>query len=563
MISQAEYTCAVGCDHRKRLAQFFTPPAIAKFMVGWVLGGAGRNAVHDPAFGLGAFLDCAPADCEFTGMEIDERAVEFFSVNSERRPKLLERGDYLLDFGRTHGNIVCNPPYLRFQKFLNRDAVFAAFRERLGLKLSGYTNIASAFLVKSISELEAGGRLAYILPSEFLNSGYGALVKEWLKKDGHLDSIIEVECENEAFEEVTTSVCIVLYDSARRMDRVSFRKIASLAEIDGVMDRSPLQSVPLESLDSGSKWGVHFVCAEDGVRPASELLCRLSESGRFSRGIATGANGFFVLSESDIRANGLSGSSCVRCITRSQQLTRLAFTDDDFDALARADKPVYLFSPGDEPDEQSRRYIRQGEAKGFDSGFITRHRSPWYKTEARSVSPILLNVFSRAGYKVVRNYSSALSLTNFHCFYPHRLRGNYVDRLFLYLHSGVGRRLLSLSRRRYGNALDKFEPNDLNDALVPTRAFFDSLEQGAVENIMEAVRAGEDPASRLDEIFAPLVTGDCGVLASSAPARHAARRRGPEQLRLAIGGDGEGSGCGEWQPQGESNSSTKHEKLVS
>ena len=191
MISLAEYTAEVGYGHRKRLAQFFTPPAIARFMVGWVLGGARSDRIHDPAFGLGAFLDCAPADCAFTGMEIDDRVVDFFIRHSRRRPESLACGDYLLDFGRRHANIVCNPPYLRFQKFLNRDAVFAAFCERLGIRLSGYTNIASAFLVKSVSELENGGRLAYILPSEFLNSGYGELVKDWLSKDGHLDSIIE------------------------------------------------------------------------------------------------------------------------------------------------------------------------------------------------------------------------------------------------------------------------------------------------------------------------------------------------------------------------------------
>ncbi|MBO7483113.1 MAG: SAM-dependent DNA methyltransferase [Kiritimatiellae bacterium] len=534
MISLAEYTAEVGYGHRKRLAQFFTPPAIARFMVGWVLGGARSDRIHDPAFGLGAFLDCAPADCAFTGMEIDDRVVDFFIRHSRRRPESLACGDYLLDFGRRHANIVCNPPYLRFQKFLNRDAVFAAFCERLGIRLSGYTNIASAFLVKSVSELENGGRLAYILPSEFLNSGYGELVKDWLSKDGHLDSIIEVECENEAFGEVTTSVCIVLYDSARRIDEVAFRKISSLAEIDGVMDIPPLRSVPLSCLDVSGKWGVYFVAAGDRVQPAMRHLCPLSEYGRFSRGIATGANGFFVLSRSGMRRNGLSAQSCVPCITRSQQLAGLTFTDEDFAALAEADKGVFLFSPGEDPDEPSRRYIRQGEEKGYNKGFITRHRSPWYKTEERAVAPILLNVFSRSGYKVVRNYSSALSLTNFHCFYPHRLRDAYVDWLFLYLHSGVGRKLLSLSKRRYGNALDKFEPNDLNDALVPTRAFFDSLGQDVLTELMDAVISGKDPSLRLDEAFAPLVADAEAGDVVPAPVKYPFRRREPEQMRLAI-----------------------------
>lgn len=535
MISVDEYTRAVGYAHRRRLAQFFTPTAIAQFMVDWTLDGRNAKELHDPAFGLGAFFDCAPHDCIFTGTEIDASVLAIFDAHAQRRPNGLSHCDYLLDFGKHHGNIVCNPPYLRFQKFLNRDDVFRAFRERLDVRLSGYTNVASAFLVKSISELSEGGRLAYILPSEFLNSGYGALVKEWLIRDGHLDSIIEVGCENEAFGEVTTSVCIVLYDSARRIECVSFRRIASLDEISNAMDRPPIRTVPQAQLDIKDKWGKYFVPAEESVRPIASLLTRLSEYGRFSRGIATGANRFFVLSESGKRKNGLADDVCVPCVTKSQQLTGLTFTDADFASLALADKPVYLFSPGISPDEASLRYIRHGEEMGYCNGFITRHRNPWYKTESREVSPILLNVFSRSGYKVVRNYSTALTLTNFHCFYPHRLRDDYVDWLFLYLHSGVGRKLLSLSKRKYGNALDKFEPNDLNTALAPTRSFFDSIGSDELASLMATVRSGGNPSGRLEEVFEPLLASE-GVMFDDSKnfVTHPLQHARLEQMRLAI-----------------------------
>lgn len=534
MISTDEYTDTVGYRHRRNLAQFFTPPEIARFMVGWVARDSGLTRIHDPAFGLGAFFLNAPAGCRFSGTEIDDAVLEFFGAHSPQKPDGIARCDYLLDFDQCYDNIVCNPPYLRFQKFLNRDAVFRAFRERLDVRLSGYTNIASAFLVKSISELREGGRLAYILPSEFLNSGYGSLVKDWLIKDRHLDSIIEVACENEAFGEVTTSVCIVLYDSMRRMESVTFRRIALLDEIFDVLKKPPIRTVLQSKLDVNEKWGKYFVPAEESIRPSASLLTTLSEYGRFSRGIATGANEFFVLSKSDILKNGLSEESYVPCITKSQQLTGLTFTDGDFEELARKDKAVYLFSPKGEPDEASLRYIRFGEEKGYNNRFITRHRNPWYKTESRSVSPILLNVFSRSGYKVVRNHSFALSLTNFHCFYPHPLRKGYVDWLFLYLHSGVGRRLLSLSKRRYGNALDKFEPNDLNFALVPSREFFDSLGMNLLSTIMSAVNRSENVDNQLDSIFRPLLScGDekfeeNGKFLTSCPVA------GGQQLPLAI-----------------------------
>ena len=513
--------------HRKRFAQFFTPEPMARFMVGWVLAGKGRRSIHDPAFGLGAFFEAAPEDCRFSGVAADGAILGFFRENSTRHPASLECADSLLDFGKRHCNIVCNPPYLRFQKFGNRDVVFDAFRSRLGIRLSGYTNMASAFLVKSISELAENGRLAYVMPSEFMNCGYGEQVKERLLEDGHLQSVIEVECEREAFEEVTTSICIILYDKAAKSDSVAFRKVGALSELADVMSRQPIRSVPAADLDPSAKWGVFFSGDAD--------------YGRFSRGVATGANGFFVLRKSEIAGIGLPSEVCRPCITKSQQLNRLVFDDADFSVLSESDAPVYLFSPGNDIDAASVEYIRLGESRGFDKGYITSHRNPWYKAEQRGVAPILLNVFSRNGYKVVRNYSSAITLTNFHCFYPHPLRSRYVDWLFLYFHSQVGRNIVSRSKRKYGNALDKFEPNDLNGALVPSRDFLDSLDGAALEELMQSVRENVGIDAKLNRVFAPLV-------ASNRTFENAARMtprsdampgcpqsgRKPRQLLLAI-----------------------------
>ena len=135
---------------------------------------------------------------------------------------------------------------------------------------------------------------------------------------------------------------------------------------------------------------------------------------------------------------------------------------------------------------------------------------------------------------MVRNYSSALTLTNFHCFYPHRTREKYVDWIFLYLHSDVGRKILSLSQRKYGNSLDKFEPNDLNTSLVPRMAFFDSLGEEKLASLMESVNCGEDVHGELDVMFAPLLLS--AEASEAVGGEHCMYVRKPkvEQLRLAI-----------------------------
>ena len=132
-----EYGQQVGDAHRKSFGQFFTHPRVAEFMVRWVLGSGGKM-LFDPAFGLGAFRAATPSGTgvRFSGFELDPDIIRFW------------------------------------EKWTGENADFVAMKDYLGTELSGYTNIASAFLLKSLSELDERGRLAYIMPLEFLNTGY-------------------------------------------------------------------------------------------------------------------------------------------------------------------------------------------------------------------------------------------------------------------------------------------------------------------------------------------------------------------------------------------------------
>ena len=490
------YVDSVGNAHRKAMGQFFTPPRVANFMVDWVIQ-SGVDGIHDPGFGLGALLDATPQEARetFTGSEVDPKILDYWKRGAS--PDLsaisVRLEDYLLSWGREFGNIVCNPPYMRFQKFLNRKAVSQEFEARLSVRLPGYMNTASAFLLKSLRELRPRGRLAYIMPLEFLNTGYGKVVKQRLIADAHLAAIISLDCERDIFPDATTSVGIVLYDSARRFSRVQFFKARSIESLGAILDSEPSAEVLGGQLAPEDNWLLHFDDSPIAVDKARTVP--LSHYGRFSRGIATGANKFFALKPSRAKDLGLADSEVVRSITKSVQIDAPIFTDADYDELVRRDEAVLLFNVKGEVSDNAGGYIRYGELKGFHQGFITRNRKPWYRMEKRSPSPILLGVFSRGGYKVVRNKSAVLSLTCFHGFQPNIWGEKYVDRLFLYLHSATGREITSLSMRRYGDALDKFEPNDLNNASVPAPQILDEIpHERVVEALKQLEERGTTPA---------------------------------------------------------------------
>lgn len=501
---EREYTNKVGLDHRKQLGQFFTPPAVSRFMIDWV-SDAERIEIFDPAFGLGAFYQAMPPEKRsgFQAMEIDPKVIQYWAKSTNASTAFIQQSDYLKSWGKTHRNIICNPPYMRFQKFANRDTVFRDFESKIGLRLSGYTNTASAFLLKSLEELEPGGRLAYIMPLEFLNAGYGQLVKECILKDCHLSAVISFENEKEIFPEATTSVGIILLDASRAHENVSFYSVDSLASLEKFTELMPVSMVSSNQLNPTEKWLPYF--SRQSFSVSSELSTPLSTYGRFSRGIATGANEFFTLSPSRIAELGLDADrDCSLCITKSAQIKGAFFNNENLEALKSANKAVFLFSAEEPLSLSAKEYVRLGEEAGYNQRYLTKNRKPWFKAETRQAAPLLLGVFSRGGYKIIRNYSDALNLTCYHGFQPDLFGHTYINQLFLYFCSDVGRQVTSLCARKYGDALDKFEPNDINAAKVPTPSFFDELFGDRLEEAMEIYRTTGVIPQWLEDALRPI-----------------------------------------------------------
>ena len=505
MVDGSLYLNSVSEQHRKHFGQFFTHPDVAKFMVDWALE-SGHASIYDPAFGLGAFFDSVNGDARahFSASEIDPVILRFCEQSTKRGVSFVKNEDYLLSWGKSHRNIVCNPPYNRFQNFQNRSEVFSAFRKNIGLSLSGYTNSASAFLMKSLSELDGTGRLAYIMPLEFLNTGYGKIVKSELLKGEHLSAIISLDCEKEIFPDAITSVGIILYDAGAQYRSVKFYSVPSIAALDDVLDQPPVKQVPVCELNANSKWLAYFDSASRSINMSDAVA--LSHYGHFSRGIATGANDFFVLRPSDAADMGLQDSELLPCITKSEQIRKPTFSDADYERLVMKNAPILLFRADQNHSEQADKYIRFGESEGYHLRFLTKSRSPWHKTESREPAPLLVGVFSRGGYKVIRNKSGAVNLSCFHGFRPNSYGNHYINRLFLYLASQSGRAVVSMSMRKYGDSLKKFEPNDLNEAHVPSPQVFDELSKDEVEDAVLYVEETGIVPEIIDRFFGRLVS---------------------------------------------------------
>ena len=477
MILEKTYSLKVGITHRKKYAQFFTPEEVAEVMINWVLKNQSLKKLLEPAFGLGVFsrllLKQYP-NLEIKGFDVDP--IIFKEANNSFRgfPNVnLILEDYLFnDWNNKYDGILCNPPYFKFHDYENKKAL-EEIRKRLKVNLNGFTNIYTLFLLKSIYQLNEGGKAAYIIPSEFLNSDYGTYVKSYLIKSNALKHIIIFDFKENVFDDALTTSAILLLSKDDNSSSVSFTTVKNRQQFETIKNQIkniktelPSKTISNKDLDPNIKWRAYY---QKQLSKKYKNLVPFNKVAKVVRGIATGANEYFTFNKEKTERLNIPNNSLLPCITKSKDVNSPFFTTEQFKKLVNNNANIYLFNAGKVPTNINvLNYIKFGEEEGVNEKFLTSRRSPWFINENRPPSPIWVSVFNRNNVKFIRNEAKISNLTTFHCIYLKTdLFSNIdVDLLFAYLLTDIAKEIFSDNQREYGDGLKKYEPNDLNNGLM-------------------------------------------------------------------------------------------------
>lgn len=469
---EKDYLQKTELSHRKKFAQFFTPPEIANLMTLWLLGNNNLQTVLEPAFGLGIFsrlLISQKQNLQIKGYEVDNIIFETAKRNLNGTLNInLQLQDYMYnDWNNKYDGIICNPPYFKFHDYDNKN-ILKEIEEKLSFQLNGFTNLYTLFLLKSISQLNENGRAAYIVPSEFLNSDYGKNVKQYLINSKLLRHILIIDFEENAFEDALTTASILLFAKDDNFEKVNFTTISTLNDLEAFQqiivnypNNQNKNSYNIENLDATIKWRNYYQ-KQNSLK--YKFLVPFSNYGKVVRGIATGDNDYFVFNLEKAKQFGISENYLMPCITKSTDITKSFFTQTEFEKLATENRNVFLFNAVKPMDDKIENYIKKGESEKVNKKYLTASRNPWYSLENRQPAPIWVSVFHRNGMKFIRNLTNVRNLTTFHCIYLNMFSDAKTDLLFAYLLTETAQEIFNDNRREYGNGLKKFEPNDINKA---------------------------------------------------------------------------------------------------
>ena len=445
---------------RRAMGQVFTPPWAARVMAGWALQ-EGSSSIMDPGCGSGVLLLAAhetglAPGADYVAIDSDPLAVLMTKVNADLRGLTVDAdcSDFLLDAVASRPSaVLCNPPYTRHHCLTHeqKERIAASIGQRLGLRHTRSASLHALFLARAVEVAAAGGRIAFLTPSQWLETGYGREIKEYVDSVAHVVAVIDLGPR--FFPAAMTSAVITLIEKSTGRGGEPLR-----IEV-GDRPPEPAEIVRLVSAPRAASAG------RTPRRTDGQNRVRLGDIAGVHRGVATGHNKFFVLSENERLSRGLSGDCLESCIASPQLFGGLTLTDAALNGLPN-DKPRWLLRAPVAPlSGPLAEYLRYGVSLGASNRYLARHRRPWHWIKHHDRSAILFTYLNNRMPRFVRNEAGAVPLNNWLVIEPKG--GIDADELFAALSDDAILKSAFVNARHYGSGLWKLEPSELADLRVP------------------------------------------------------------------------------------------------
>lgn len=495
---QRKLDAAKTQEERNRLGQFATPTALAIDILACardLLPETNTVRFLDPAFGTGSFYSALnhvfPAEriAKASGFEIDPHYGQEAQQMWQATPLTL----HLTDFTRAtppaseqdkFNLLICNPPYVRHHHVpvAEKNRLLALVRQATGIQLNGLTGLYGYFMLLCHPWMAEDGLAGWLIPSEFMDVNYGRQIKRYLLERVTLLRIHRFRSEDVQFDDAMVSSVVVWFRNQPppTEHQVEFSYGGSL--------NAPAMTKRVSSavLSRTAKWTGVATSAKDApdtLLATSALEATLGDLFQIKRGIATGANDFFVVNREQAAAHGLPPEFLTPILPSPRYLDSDEVLSDE-DGNPKLRNQLFLVDCS-LPEERVRveqpslwRYLEHGKARGIDQRYLSAHRTPWYVQENRPPAPLLCTYMGRQTpgkarpFRFILNHSKATAPNVYLMLYPKPLlaaelkRNPHLLRSIWQALNQLPPQALIGEGRVYGGGLHKIEPAELSNTPV-------------------------------------------------------------------------------------------------
>ncbi len=479
-------------ENLRKKGQFWTPDWVAEAMVDYVFGDKG-GVLFDPAVGAGAFFRAAKViahekklQYSLSGMDIDSNALdEAIQYGLPKEDiKNVKIGDFIFQSPKDKlSAIVANPPYIRHHRISleTKEKLKRLSMESAGILLDGRAGLHIYFLIRALTLLEEGGRLAFIMPADTCEGKFSSDLWQWVTRGFCLDAVVTFAPEASPFPNVDTNPLIFFIRKDLPKETFIWAKcFESKTEMFKLWVRSGFSHAPQNSIKSLTRDLSEGLQTGLSRPPMTEKASKyiLGDFVQVVRGVATGANEFFFLTDEQVQQLGIPEKYFVRAIGRTRDVTTEEITQETLDTLRQKGRPTLLLSLNGEPfdnyPEKLKKYLLDGEKLGLPQRPLISQRKPWYKTETRNIPPFLFAYLGRRNIRFIRNTAKIIPLTGFLCVYPKSEDKEFAERLWKILNHPDTISNLALIGKSYGDGAVKVEPRALERLPIPDNVIQES-----------------------------------------------------------------------------------------
>lgn len=552
---------------RKARGAFFTPPAIADYLAEWAVEGNPTASVMDPTCGEAVFLEAAGRRLAALGATSEQlreqvRGVDLHAASVEAsaallRSKGLDGSFTVSDFFALStpdkldaelpfvDAIIGNPPFVRYQQHVGKErkrARLAAFEQ--GVRLSGLASSWAALVVHACGFLKPEGRLAMVLPTELLYTGYAEPVRAWLKR--RFKAVHLVTFERLQFADATEKVILVLARGSGGCNAFSLVPVEDAEDLRSIRMFGPMHfnvAPPAEG-----KWTDLLLPVEQRQaydRVVDKHFVPLESYGPPTLGTVTGSNDFFCISEHTRVEYGIDERHLMRISPPgTKHFLGTTFGKGNWERLRDEGAAVWLLQPRDDeagwheaPENAGlAAYLQQGLDLKVDEAYKCKIREAWYRPPAVSVPDLFFTYMSHRYPRLITNAAGAGFVNSMHGVTLLRESPREAKQaLPLFVLSAVTMLGAEIHGRSYGGGILKMEPREAAALPVPRpeilvkawriiRPDRAKLERQLEQGLWTGV------AKRVDEA---LLVGACGMSTRTVQQLHEA---GQELRRMRMGG---------------------------